>query len=67
MIEKRQTLRNTRWKWRDGMLPSIEKLGLATAEEIESDTLEHWLREEVVASRGTVKFPPAAAAWSTSD
>jgi hypothetical protein len=49
------------------LLPSIEKLGLATAEEIEIDTLEHRLREEVVRSRGTVMFPPLTAAWSACD
>jgi hypothetical protein len=49
------------------LLPSIERLGLATAEDIEIDTLEERLREEVVANKGSIMLPPLTAAWSTRD
>jgi SAM-dependent methyltransferase len=45
------------------LLPAIERFGIATAEEIDVDSLEARLREEAVARRATQAAPPMAAAW----
>jgi ubiquinone/menaquinone biosynthesis C-methylase UbiE len=45
-------------------LPAIERLGLATAAEIEIDTLEARLREEAVDGHRIYLFPPLFSAWT---
>jgi len=45
------------------MLPLIVKLGIATEEEVQIDTLEERLRAETLASNGVVKAPDLVGAW----
>lgn len=45
------------------LLPLTEKLGIATAEEVDVDTLADRLREEVVAYGGVGKPPEMVSAW----
>ncbi len=47
------------------LLPLTLKLGLATAEEVDIDTLAERLREETVASGGIVKAADLVGAWTT--
>ena len=46
------------------MLPLILKLGIATEEEVEIDTLARRLRDDVVASGGVIKTPELVGAWT---
>ena len=46
------------------MLPLILKLGIATEEEVEIDTLAQRLRTDVVASGGVLKTPELVGAWT---
>ena len=46
------------------MLPLILKLGIATAEEVEIDTMAQRLRADVVASGGVIKTPELVGAWT---
>jgi SAM-dependent methyltransferase len=46
------------------MLPLILKLGIATEEEVEIDTLAQRLRDDVVASGGVIKTPELVGAWT---
>jgi SAM-dependent methyltransferase len=46
------------------MLPLILKLGIATEEEVEIDTLAQRLRAETVASNAVVKAPDLVGAWA---
>jgi hypothetical protein len=46
------------------MLPLIVKLGIATEEEVEIDTLARRLRAETVAADGVVKAPDLLSAWA---
>jgi len=46
------------------MLPLIVKLGIATEEEVEIDTLARRLRAETVAADGVVKAPDLLDAWA---
>ena len=46
------------------MLPLILKLGIATEEEVEIDTLAQRLRADVVASGGVIKTPELVGAWT---
>ena len=46
------------------MLPLILKLGIATEEEVEIDTLAQRLRDDVVASGGVIKAPELVGAWT---
>jgi SAM-dependent methyltransferase len=46
------------------MLPLILKLGIATEEEVEIDTMAQRLRAEVVASGGVIKTPELVGAWT---
>jgi SAM-dependent methyltransferase len=46
------------------MLPLILKLGIATEEEIDIDTLAERLRAEVLASGGVIKNPDLIGAWT---
>ena len=46
------------------LLPLMEKFGIATAKEIDIDTLADRLREEVTISRGSLVIPEFIGAWS---
>ena len=46
------------------MLPLTEEFGIATAEEIDVDTLHERIRDEVVALNGVVAHPSITGAWS---
>lgn len=46
------------------MLPLILKLGIATEEEVDIDTLAERLRAEIVASGGVIKPPDLVGAWA---
>ncbi len=48
------------------VVPMIEFEGVATADEIDVDTLEHRLRRDVEASEATVAFPAIVSAWTTA-
>jgi hypothetical protein len=45
-------------------LPLMERLGVATAVEVDIDTLADRLRVEVEAGHGTITLPPLAGAWA---
>lgn len=45
------------------LLPVIERLGIARREEVDIDTLQGRLREELVASGGVVVIPALIGAW----
>jgi len=46
------------------LLPAMEKLQIATAAEVDIATLEHRIRDEVVAGKGVVLYPALIGAWS---
>jgi SAM-dependent methyltransferase len=46
------------------ILPLIERFGLATAEELDVDTLGARIRAEVLAGHGTARGPDLVSAWS---
>jgi hypothetical protein len=46
------------------LLPVMEKLGVATAKEVELSTLVERMRNEVIARRGIVLSPALIGAWS---
>jgi hypothetical protein len=46
------------------VLPFIERLGIATAQEVGIETLAQRLRDEVVAARGVFLWPPLVGAWA---
>ena len=46
------------------LLPLMKKLGVATAAEVDVDTLASRLREEAVSKNATLIFPPLIAAWA---
>jgi ubiquinone/menaquinone biosynthesis C-methylase UbiE len=46
------------------LLPFMEQLGLATAADVEIETLAERLRDEVVAARGVITYPPLVTAWA---
>jgi SAM-dependent methyltransferase len=46
------------------LLPLVVKLGIATEEEVEIDSLAERLRRETVASDGIVKAPEVVGAWA---
>jgi hypothetical protein len=46
------------------LLPLMERTGVATATEVEVDTLAARLREQVVAADATVVPPPLIGAWT---
>jgi SAM-dependent methyltransferase len=46
------------------MLPLVERFGIATADEVEIDTLACRLRAETAASGGVVKSPDLVGAWA---
>jgi hypothetical protein len=45
-------------------LPVLERSGIATAEEVEVDTLAERLRQELSANRAVVVAPPFIDAWA---
>lgn len=49
------------------LLPTMLKLGIVTAEEVEIDTLAQRLRDEVVSQRGVVRFADALSAWTRTE
>ncbi len=46
------------------LLPLMERLGIATAEEVAIETLAERLRAEVVAARGVITWAPLIGAWT---
>lgn len=46
------------------LLPPMEQLGIATAAEVDIETLEERLRSEVIAVDGVVTYAPMYAAWA---
>lgn len=46
------------------MVPLLAKLGVATAAEIDAETLEDRLRDECVKSSGVLVIPELIGAWS---
>ena len=49
--------------WRS-FLPMMEKFGVATADEVDIDTLAERLREEVEQSRGCMSLQPLVGSWA---
>ena len=49
------------------VIPVLLKFGLATAEEVDIDTLAGRLRAETLASGGVVKTPDLIGAWTRVD
>ena len=45
------------------LLPMFERLGVATAEEVDVDTLEARMRVEAVERAASLVLPPFVAAW----
>jgi SAM-dependent methyltransferase len=55
------------WGWANvvsGAMPLMERLGIATAAELASDTLAERLKEELRAINGMVVAPPMIGAWA---
>jgi SAM-dependent methyltransferase len=55
------------WGWSEvlaGLMPVMEQLGVATADEVQPGTLEQRLLTELDAAQGVVLGPPLIAAWS---
>jgi ubiquinone/menaquinone biosynthesis C-methylase UbiE len=46
------------------LLPAMENYGVASAQEVQIDTLAARLRDELVASGGVLVLPPLVGAWS---
>lgn len=46
------------------VLPLMERLGVATAAEVDIDTLADRLRDEVVSSGGCIALQPLIGGWS---
>jgi hypothetical protein len=56
------------WGWANviaGVLPLMERVGVATSAEVEPETLADRLLAELVAHDATVIGPPLIGAWST--
>lgn len=47
-----------------GVIPLLERFGIATADEVQVDTLADRLRDEVVAGGGVIGSPPLVGAWT---
>jgi ubiquinone/menaquinone biosynthesis C-methylase UbiE len=45
-------------------LPRLVEYGIVTAAEVDIDTFERRLRDEVVANRGVIMMPPLVGAWT---
>jgi hypothetical protein len=55
------------WFWLNivrGLLPAMEKLGVATATEIGIETLADRLAAELTSSDGVMIIPPVTVAWA---
>ena len=48
------------------LVPLIEEFGIATAEEVDLDTLSDRLRNEVVATKRAFMLPPHVTAWAVA-
>lgn len=46
------------------LLPLMERVGVATAAEVEIDRVAERLRKEAVASNASILLPPLAGAWA---
>ena len=46
------------------LVPLLEQFGMATADEVDVDTLAERVRQEVVASRRPLRLPPHVTAWT---
>jgi hypothetical protein len=46
------------------LLPMMEKLGVATVEEVQIDTLARRVRDEVMAGGGVIVLPHLVGAWA---
>ena len=49
------------------MVPLLERIGVATAEEVGPDTLEARLAEELAAADAVIAYPELLCAWGTKD
>jgi hypothetical protein len=49
------------------LLPAMESLGIATAAEVEVESLGLRIRDEVVANNGIVISPSLIGAWATHE
>lgn len=47
-----------------GVEPLLERLGIATADELDADTLADRLEQDVLAADGIVIWPPMIGAWT---
>jgi ubiquinone/menaquinone biosynthesis C-methylase UbiE len=47
------------------LLPAMERLGIATAAEVEVESLGHRIRDEILANNGIVISPSLIGAWAT--
>lgn len=55
------------WGWANvmrGVLPLLERLGIATAAELDADTLADRLEQDVRGADGIVIWPPMVGAWT---
>lgn len=55
------------WAWANvlrGVLPLMERLGIATADEMAPDTLADRLQDDLRAANGIVISPPMIGAWA---
>jgi SAM-dependent methyltransferase len=48
------------------LLPAMERLGIATAAEVEVESLGHRIRDEILADNGIVISPSLIRAWTTN-
>jgi len=46
------------------MLPAMERLGVATADEVQIDSFASRLRDEAVANSACLLVPPLVGAWA---
>lgn len=54
------------WGWANvirGVIPLMERFGIATAADVDPDTLEERLLADVNAAEGVVIGPPPVGAW----
>lgn len=59
--------RHGAWGWANailGILPLMERLGVATAADVAPDTLAERLQRDVLAADGVVIGPPLVGAWT---
>ncbi len=46
------------------LVPLLEQFGMATAEQVDVDTLAERVRQEVVTSKRPLRLPPHVTAWT---